>query len=115
MRNSDITRDGKRFIGVVASGQTSFGTSGAPYIQVVLTSPVDHLVKATAALDAIPATALSGDAALKLADVKRRVAVLEQTYRSGGRRTMSKLEEARTHLSAFAVSATASSPSRPKP
>ena len=35
-RNNDITLDGKRFLGVVAAGQTSSGAPAAPQIQVVL-------------------------------------------------------------------------------
>jgi Tol biopolymer transport system component len=35
-RNNDITRDGKRFLGVVAAGQTASGAPAAPQIQVVL-------------------------------------------------------------------------------
>jgi serine/threonine-protein kinase len=35
-RSSDITRDGKRFLGVVAAGQTASGAPAAPQIQVVL-------------------------------------------------------------------------------
>ena len=35
-RNYDITRDGKRFLGVVAAGQTESGAPAAPQIQVVL-------------------------------------------------------------------------------
>ena len=35
-RNNDITRDGKRFVGVVAAGQTASGAAAAPQIQVVL-------------------------------------------------------------------------------
>jgi serine/threonine-protein kinase len=35
-RNNDITRDGKRFLGVVAAGQTASGAPTAPQIQVVL-------------------------------------------------------------------------------
>ena len=36
-RNYDITRDGKRFLGVVAAGQnTTAGAPAAPQIQVVL-------------------------------------------------------------------------------
>jgi hypothetical protein len=35
-RNYDITRDGKRFLGVVAAGQTGSGAPAAPQIQVVL-------------------------------------------------------------------------------
>ncbi|MEO8680790.1 MAG: protein kinase [Vicinamibacterales bacterium] len=35
-RNNDITSDGKRFIGVVAAGQTASGGPAAPQIQVVL-------------------------------------------------------------------------------
>jgi Tol biopolymer transport system component len=35
-RNNDITSDGKRFLGVVAAGQTASGAPAAPQIQVVL-------------------------------------------------------------------------------
>ena len=35
-RNYDITRDGQRFLGVVAAGQTASGAPAAPQIQVVL-------------------------------------------------------------------------------
>jgi hypothetical protein len=36
-RNNDITRDSKRFLGVVAAGQnTASGSLAAPQIQVVL-------------------------------------------------------------------------------
>ena len=35
-RNYDITLDGKRFLGVVAAGQTASGAPAAPQIQVVL-------------------------------------------------------------------------------
>ena len=36
-RNHDITRDGKRFLGVVAAGQnTVYGAPAGPQIQVVL-------------------------------------------------------------------------------
>jgi serine/threonine protein kinase/Tol biopolymer transport system component len=35
-RNDDITLDGKRFLGVVAAGQTASGPPAAPQIQVVL-------------------------------------------------------------------------------
>ena len=35
-RNNDITLDGKRFLGVVAAGQTASGAPAAPQIQVVL-------------------------------------------------------------------------------
>ena len=35
-RNNDITPDGKRFLGVVAAGQTASGAAAAPQIQVVL-------------------------------------------------------------------------------
>lgn len=36
-RNTDVTLDGKRFLGVVAAGQsTASGTAAAPQIQVVL-------------------------------------------------------------------------------
>ena len=35
-RQYDITPDGKRFIGVVAAGESQGGTAGAPQIQVVL-------------------------------------------------------------------------------
>ena len=35
-RNYDITRDGKRFLGVVPAGQTASGAPAAPQIQVVL-------------------------------------------------------------------------------
>ena len=35
-RNNDITLDGKRFVGVVAAGQTASGAPAAPQIQVVL-------------------------------------------------------------------------------
>jgi Tol biopolymer transport system component len=35
-RNNDITRDGKRFLGVVAAGQTASGAPAAPQIQVVI-------------------------------------------------------------------------------
>jgi serine/threonine-protein kinase len=35
-RNYDITRDGKRFLGVIAAGQTTSGAPAAPQIQVVL-------------------------------------------------------------------------------
>ena len=35
-RNYDITLDGKRFLGVVAAGQTTSGAPAAPQIQVVL-------------------------------------------------------------------------------
>jgi Tol biopolymer transport system component len=35
-RNNDITRDGKRFLGVVAAAQTASGAPAAPQIQVVL-------------------------------------------------------------------------------
>ncbi len=35
-RNTDIMLDGKRFLGVVAAGQTASGAAAAPQIQVVL-------------------------------------------------------------------------------
>jgi hypothetical protein len=35
-RNNDITLDGKRFLGVVAAGETASGAPAAPQIQVVL-------------------------------------------------------------------------------
>lgn len=74
-----------------AASQTA-ARSGAAEKSGKAKAPLDHLKAARASLEQVAAESLTSDAAGKLADLKQRLAALEQSYVSFGTKTMSKQE-----------------------